>query len=77
MDAFVGMRRYLAANAQIFQRLDRVEKQQLQNKLWMEQTDDKINSILTKMDNNVPKDAKPSQYHFTNVEMNQTHPPCL
>ena len=55
MDAFVGMRRYLVANAQIYQRLDCVEKQQLQNKLWMEQTDDKINSILTMMDNNAPK----------------------
>ena len=55
MDAFVGMRRYLVANAQIFQRLDRVEKQQLQNMQWMENTDDKINAILAKMDNNAPK----------------------
>ena len=46
MDAFVGMRRYLAANAHIFQRLDRVERQQIESKLWMEQTDDKINTIL-------------------------------
>jgi hypothetical protein len=38
MDAFVGMRRYLAANAHIFQRLDRVERQQIESKLWMEQT---------------------------------------
>ena len=29
MDAFVGMRRYLSANAHIFQRLDRVERQQM------------------------------------------------
>ena len=50
MDAFVGMRRYLAANAHIFQRLDRVERQQIESKLWMEQTDDKINTILSKMD---------------------------
>ena len=47
MDAFVGMRRYLAANAHIFQRLDRVERQQIESKLWMEQTDDKINTILS------------------------------
>ena len=33
MDAFVGMRRYLAANAHIFQRLDRVERQQIESKL--------------------------------------------
>jgi len=32
MDAFVGMRRYLSANAYVFQRLDRVERQQLENK---------------------------------------------
>lgn len=55
MDAFVGMRRYLSANAHIFQRLDRVEKQQIESKIWMEQTDDKINIILSKMDEQSPK----------------------
>lgn len=55
MDAFVGMRRYLAANAHIFQRLDRVERQQIESKLWMEQTDDKINTILSKMEEQSPK----------------------
>ena len=55
MDAFVGMRRYLSANAHIFQRLDRVERQQLENKQWMEQTDDKINLLMNKMDDNSPK----------------------
>lgn len=55
MDAFVGMRRYLTTNAHIFQRLDRVELQQLENKQWMEQTDDKINIILSKMEDNSPK----------------------
>ena len=55
MDAFVGMRRFLAANAHVFQRLDRVERQQIENKLWMEQTDDKINTILSKMDKQSPK----------------------
>ena len=49
MDAFVGMRRYLSANAYIFQRLDRVERQQLENKQWMEQTDDKINLLMKKI----------------------------
>ena len=34
MDAFVGMRRYLSANAHIFQRLDRVERQQLEWDAW-------------------------------------------
>ena len=55
MDAFVGMRRYLAANAHIFHRLDRVERQQLESKLWMKQTDDKINTILSKMDEQSPQ----------------------
>lgn len=55
MDAFVGMRRFMAANAHIFQRLDRVERQQIESKLWMEQTDDKINTILSKMDEQSPK----------------------
>jgi hypothetical protein len=55
MDAFVGMRRYISANAHIFQRLDRVERQQIENKLWMEQTDDKINAILSRMDEQSPK----------------------
>ena len=55
MDAFVGMRRYISANAHIFLRLDRVERQQIENKLWMEQTDDKINAILSKMDEQSPK----------------------
>lgn len=55
MDAFVGMRRFMAANAHVFQRLDRVERQQIENKLWMEQTDDKINTILSKMDKQSPK----------------------
>ena len=36
MDAFVGMRRFMAANAHIFQRLDRVERQQIESKLWMD-----------------------------------------
>ena len=55
MDAFVGMRRYLSANAHIFQRLDRVERQQLENKQWMEQTEDNINLLMNKMDANSPK----------------------
>ena len=55
MDAFVGMRRYLSTNAHIFQRLDHLEMQQLENKKWKEQTDEKIDLILDKMDANSPK----------------------
>ena len=55
MRAFVNMRRFLLSNAQIFQRLDNVEQKQLENKMWMEQTDNKINTILAKMEDNSPK----------------------
>ena len=55
MRAFVNMRRFLLSNALIFQRLDNVEQKQLENKMWMEQTDNKINTILAKMEDNSPK----------------------
>ena len=55
MRAFVGMQRFIAANAQILQRLDRVEMQQLENKQWMQQTDNKITTILKKMEEKSPK----------------------
>lgn len=55
MRAFVGMQRFLAANAQILQRLDRVEIQQLENKQWMQQTDNRITTILDKMEEKSPK----------------------
>ena len=55
MRAFVNMRRFLLSNAQIFHRLDNVEQKQLENKVWMEQTDNKINTILAKMEDNSPK----------------------
>ncbi|MBE6255222.1 MAG: ORF6N domain-containing protein [Prevotella sp.] len=55
MRAFVGMQRFIAANAQIFQRLDHVEMQQLENKQWMQQTDDKIATILHKIEEKAPK----------------------
>jgi hypothetical protein len=50
MRAFVNMRRYLLANSNILQRLDRVEIKQLETKQWMERTDNKISVILDKME---------------------------
>ena len=50
MRAFVNMRRYLLANSNILQRLDRVEIKQLETNQWMERTDNKISVILDKMD---------------------------
>jgi len=55
MDAFVGMRRYFSSNANVLQRLDRVEMQQLENKQWMEQTDSKIEQILETIEELTPK----------------------
>lgn len=45
MRAFVGMQRYIAASMEIFQRLDRVELQQLDNKRWMKETDNIIETM--------------------------------
>lgn len=55
MRAFVGMQRYIAASLEIFQRLDRVELQQLENKQWMQTTNNKINDILNKIEAKSPK----------------------
>jgi hypothetical protein len=50
MRAFVNMRRFIIANMQVIQRLNRVEMQQMENKLWIEKADNKINQILDKME---------------------------
>ena len=55
MRAFVGMQRYIAASLEIFQRLDRVELQQLESKQWMQTTNNKINDILNKIEAKSPK----------------------
>ena len=55
MRAFVGMQRYIAASLEIFQRLDRVELQQLESKQWMQTTNNKINDMLNKIEAKSPK----------------------
>lgn len=55
MRAFVNMRRFIIANMQVIQRLNRVEMQQMENKLWIEKADNKINQILDKMEERSPK----------------------
>ena len=55
MRAFVGMQRFLGANAQIYQRLERVELQQLDNKQWMQATENQIEIILNKIEESSPK----------------------
>ncbi len=54
MRAFVGMRKFLTANANLFQRLDRLEFKQLK-------TDNKIEKIINALENNV---LKPKQGIF-------------
>lgn len=54
MRAFVAMRRFLSANAQIFQRLDRIEIQQLEDKQWKAKTEEKIGAILDKIEEKSP-----------------------
>jgi len=55
MRAFVGMQRYIAASMQIFQRLNIIEIQQLEVKQWMKDTENKIENILEKIEENSPK----------------------
>ena len=53
--AFVSMQRYIAANMQIFQRLNSIELQQLENKQWRRETENKIESILDKLEESAHK----------------------
>ena len=55
MRAFVGMQRYIAASMQIFQRLNIVEIQQLEARQWMKDTENKIENILERIEENSPK----------------------
>lgn len=50
MRAFVTMRRFLTMNAQIYQRLDRIEGQQLMDNQWRAETESKIETILDKLE---------------------------
>ena len=54
MRAFVAMRRFLTANSQIFQRLDRIEIKQLETSQWKVETDAKIDAILNKIEEKSP-----------------------
>jgi len=58
MRAFVAMRKFIASNAQIFQRLDVVEKKQIEHKI---DSDEKFNKIFKAIES---KDIKPTQGIF-------------
>jgi hypothetical protein len=49
------MQRYIAASMQILQRLNIVEIQQLEARQWMKDTENKIENILEKIEENSPK----------------------
>lgn len=54
MRAFVTMRRFLTMNAQIYQRLDRIEGQQQMDNQWRAETESKIETILDKLEEKTP-----------------------
>lgn len=54
MRAFVTMRRFLTMNAQIYQRLDRIEGLQLIDNQWRAETESKIETILDKLEEKTP-----------------------
>lgn len=54
MRAFVTMRRFLTMNAQIYQRLDRIEGKQLMDNQWRAETESKIETILDKLEEKTP-----------------------
>jgi len=58
MNAFVAMRRFIASNAHIFQRLDTVERKQLEHKL---ETDEKFKKVFNALES---KTIQPRQGIF-------------
>lgn len=53
MRAFVAMRRFIISNAQLFQRIENIEYDQLQMKLHQEQTDKRIDEVFKRLDANI------------------------
>lgn len=54
MDAFVSMRRFIATNAQLFQRLEAIEYHQLEMKQHQEVTDKRIDEVFKRLDAEIP-----------------------
>ena len=54
MRAFVSMRRFIATNAQLFQRLETIEYHQLEMKQHQEETDKRIDEVFKRLDANIP-----------------------
>ena len=54
MRAFVSMRRFIATNAQLFQRLETIEYHQLEMKRHQEVTDKRIDEVFKRLETNIP-----------------------
>ena len=54
MRAFIAMRRFIATNAQLFQRLETIEYHQLEMKQHQEVTDKRIDEVFRRLDANIP-----------------------
>ena len=54
MRAFVSMRRFIATNSQLFQRLETIEYHQLEMKQHQEITDKRIDEVFKRLDANIP-----------------------
>ena len=54
MRAFVSMRRFIATNSQLFQRLETLEYHQLEMKQHQEITDKRIDEVFKRLDANIP-----------------------
>ena len=54
MRAFVSMRRFIATNAQLFQRLETIEYHQLEMKQHQEVTDKRIDEVFKRLEANIP-----------------------
>lgn len=67
MNAFVVMRRFIASNAQIFQRLDTVEKRQIEYKI---ETDEKFNKIFDAIES---RSIKPKRGIFFDGQIFDAH----
>ncbi len=63
MDAFVGMRKFIKNNAQIFQRLDTIERKQIENKI---EVDDKFDKIFDAIES---KEIIPNKGIFYNGQI--------
>jgi len=66
MRAFVAMRRFLAQNAQVFYRLDNVEKKQIEHEITLTEHDRKFEQVLDAIES---KGIKPEKGIFFNGQV--------